>query len=247
MKSTQTYKITRRRTGRTEINVPHRDSNINFVYQKFGPNTYANVKEAIEKDGLSAPTMTESASLLYEAFVKDNEGKELEFNDVKGTMKNRWLWGFTGNLYVPGKGAYIHDNPQVINGMPYMEESELVKKLEQNDSSVRFVSFGFKTGEMSSLELSKNLYIINLAGEEGAEKLAEVSDKHKNKKPYLWSFESVKKPLTRVSALYSGFFGRRLCVVGFSRGGDRYGYAFGVVAKNFSSGNKSLEQEIGEQ
>src|SRR3989344_4475274 len=215
MKSAQKYEIIR---GRTEINVPHNDSYVKFVHPKYGPDTYANVKEAIEKDNLSTPTMAESASLLYEAFVRDNERKELEFNDVKDTMNKRWLWGFTGTLYIPNNGVYIQDNPEVRNGMPFMEESELVKILEKNDSSVRFVPFGFKTEEMTSLELSKNPYVIALAVKEGAEKLAEVADKHKNKNPYLFSFDSVDQPLIRVSALDSGGgFDRGLYVYG----GDR--------------------------
>ena len=109
-----------------------------------------------------------------------------------------------------------------------MDESTLVKKLEANSPEVRFVPFGYQTESMSSLELSKNPYIIALAGEDGAEKLAEVADKH-SKKPYLWSFNSVSQPETRVSALYSYWdLGSRLFVDGYDRGGNRYGGAFGV-------------------
>ena len=93
---------------------------------------------------------------------------------------------------------------------------------------------------MTSLELSKNKYVQGLLGEEGAEKLAEVSDKHK-RKPNLYGFKSVDENLTRVSALGSTWdFGSGLDVDGYSLGDDRYGYALGVSNKNFSSGNKQV-------
>ncbi len=105
-----------------------------------------------------------------------------------------------------------------------MEESDLVIKLEANDSSVRFVPFGFKTEGMNTTELAKNPYVVALAGQESAEKLAEVAGKHRNI-PYLWSFESVDKPTTRVASLGSG---RGLVVGGGGRGYGRGGLAFGV-------------------
>src|SRR3989344_1735877 len=112
--------------------------------------------------------------------------------------------------------------------MPFMEESDLARRLEEGDEGVIYVPFGFKTGEMTPLELAKNAYVKALAGAEGAEKLAEVADKYK-KNPYLWSFESVERPLTRVSALVSGWvLDYRLCVGGGSDGDYRDGYAFGV-------------------
>ena len=142
-------------------------------------------------------------------------------------MKDGRLWAFTGSLYFP-KGAYVQNNPETRDGMPFMEESDLIKRLEANDTSVRFVPFGYETREMTSLKLAKNPYVIALAGEEGAEKLAEVADKHKKHMPCLSSFDSVDKPLTRVSVLSSVWnFGRRL-FVGDYRGNVSGGYAFGV-------------------
>ena len=87
---------------------------------------------------------------------------------------------------------------------------------------------------MSHLEIAKNPYIIALAGQEGAEKLAEVVGKHK-KKSYLWSSEYVNKQLTRVSALnsYRDSF-RRLDVDGDYHGYGGGGCAFGVSGKALS-------------
>jgi len=230
----QNYEI---RKGKTEIDVLHKDTNLTFIHPAYGPNKYSNLKELIEKDGLNSPTMSETASLVYQAFINDKEGKEPEFNDIKKIIKDMWLWGFTGILYTP-KLIYIQDNPETRSGTPFMDESELVKKLGENDSNVKTLQYGFKLESMTSLELAKNPFVIALAGEEGADKLAQVADTFKIK-PYLWSFKSVDKNLTRVSALGSYWdLGRRLVVDGDYLGGSRGGYALGVRHKNFSSGNK---------
>lgn len=82
---------------------------------------------------------------------------------------------------------------------------------------------------MKPLELAKNSYVIALAGEEGADKLARVVVKYKNQ-PLLWALTSVTEPQTKVSTLYSFWdFGRRLGVDGLSHGGSRNGRAFGVL------------------
>ena len=112
--------------------------------------------------------------------------------------------------------------------MPYMDLNDLERKLKSNDSSVRFVPFGFETESMSAIQLVKNRYVIALAGEEGAEKLAEVAGKFKQK-PYLWSFKSVNEPTTRVSALSSNWdLGHWLLVGGDLHGDCGAGHAFGV-------------------
>lgn len=213
--------------GRTELTVDHKGEDLTFIPPSYGPSTYADVKELIEKDNLEPPTMSQTASLVHSAFNSNDEYSK----EIKEIMKSRWLWAYTGTLYIPSKGAYIQDNPQVKNGKPYMDQSELERKLAANDPSVRSVLFGFKIGEMSPIQLSKNAYIIALAGEEGAEKLAEVADEYQNK-PYLYSFTSVNEPTTRVSTLYYSDWDlvRRLSIDGDIRGKGRDGYALGVRA-----------------
>jgi hypothetical protein len=213
--------------GRTELTVEHEGKDLTFVHPA-NKGTYASVQGQIQEAGLEAPTMAQTASLVQDAFNSEDKYSQ----GIKKIMKDNWLWGFTGNLYVPNKGVYVQDNPEVRNGMPFMDESELVEKLEAEDPSVRFVPFGYKTENMSALDLAKNEYIIALAGEEGADKLAQVADKHK-RQPYLWSFKSVSEPTTRVSRLYSGWgFVDRLVVVGVDRGDCRVSFAFGVSASD---------------
>ena len=224
----QGYTIRKERIG---IEVSHNNSDLTFVYPAYGPDTYSGVKELIEKNGLSTPTLSETASLIYPAFVNDKERKIEEFNDIKKIMKDRWLLGFTGILYTP-KLIYIQDNPETKNGMPFMEESELVNKLGQKDSSVRTVEYGFEKDSISPLELVKNPFIIALAGEEGADKLAQIADTF-NFEPYLFALNRVTENQTRVSALSSNWnFDNRLDVDGNYLGDGRGGYALGVRRKN---------------
>jgi len=210
--------------GRTKLTAIHNNKDLTFLHPAYGPDTYANVGAKIEQNGLAKPTMAETASLVHAAFNSDDKYS----NEIRDIMKQRILWGFTGNLYIPKKGVYIEDNPEIRD--VFMDESELIKKLEANDTTVRFVPFGYKIGRMSSLELAKNPYLIGLAEEAGADKLAQVADKHKNK-PYLFSFNSVDKPITRVSALDSDWsLGSGLDVVGGYYCGDYWdGCAFGVL------------------
>jgi len=211
--------------GRTKLIVPHKDKELVFLHPKYGPNTYANIGAEIERDGLARPTMAETASLVYGAFNSDDNYYSKE---IKKIMKDHLLFGFTGIFYVPGKGAYFQDNPETRDEKPFMDESELVRKLESNDPTVRHVPFGFKTGSQSPIELARNPFIIGLAGEDGAGKLGEIADKHRVK-PYLGSFESVDNPETRVSALVSYWhIDHRLYISCNVRGDGKNGYAFGV-------------------
>ena len=201
--------------GRTELSTDNRT----FIYPALGPGNYEQVREQIDAAGLQRPTMADTADLVHTAFHSDDKYSQ----EIRDIVKDRRLWAFERNLYVP-KGVYIYPEPD--NGRP-LNESELVERLEASDPSVRFVHFGFEIGEMRPMQLAKNDYVIALAGEEGADKLAEVADQFE-RKPYLWSFKSVNEPTTRVSALNSYWdFARRLGVYGNDHG-NWSGRAFGV-------------------
>ena len=208
---------------RIKLGIPYDDPKLFFAYPAYGPNTYAQVGELITKANLIKPTMADTVDLVHAAFHSDDKYSK----EIREIMKNYWLWAFTGNHYIPGKGVYIAPDPEIRNGRPFMEESELVKRLEAHDPSVRFVPFGFKTGEMTPNELSRNPYILALVGEERAEKLVEIASKHKNK-PYLLGVTSVDRPSTRVSALYSGWLVHRLCGGGNRPGARADGCGLGV-------------------
>ncbi len=214
-----------------EITVPHGKGEITFLAPYFGSGNYTSVRLGIESAGLRMPTYAETVSLAYDALVADRSGKYSE--TVRNLMKSSWLRASNGILYVPDKGAYIQDSPelkngQLKNGQVKMDESYLVRRLEAKDSSVRYVPFGFKTEVQTSRELEKNPFVIALAGEEGAAKLGEMADKFRNK-PYVWSFGKVDSPTIRFAGLGSDrdFGYGRLDVDGGSWNGGN-GYAFGV-------------------
>ncbi len=216
--------------GRTYLRTGHKDGRLSFISPASGPNTYAQVGNQILEAKLELPTMEQTASLVHVAWQNPEEKYS---KDIINKLKNSWLWAFNGLLYIPQVGVYIQDRPKIEGGKAVMDRSELVKKLEANDPSVRFVPFGFKREYQTAMELEKNHFVQALAGEEGAEKLAEIVDKYK-KHPYVYAFDSndINEPTIRVAALGSGWdFGVRLDVVGFNRSDGRGGYAFGVSRK----------------
>jgi len=208
--------------GRTKLTTSHNGKDITFLHPAYGPGDYTNVGLQIGQNGLSRPTMAQTASLIHTAFNSEDRYSD----EIIGIIKRGLFWVFTGSLYAL-KGAYVQDDPEIRDRMPFMEESELIRRLEKNDPSVRFVPFGFKVGEMSLRELADNGYVKALAGEESAEKLAEVASKFRGN-PILFSLDNTKEPTTRVSALGSDrVLSGRLYVDG-SHGNDMGGYAFGI-------------------
>ena len=216
--------------GYTKLTIPHEGNEITFQHPVF-KGTYANVAEQLDKAGLKRPTSPETASLVYDVW-KNSKG-EYE-SEIIGILKSNWLWEFTGNLYLPksneeiNNGVILEYNPKIENGKLVMDKSSLIKRLQENDSDVKFVPFGFKTGKQNLLEFAKNPYIVSRYGEEGAEKISEVASRY-NKDPYLWSFDSVEEEKVRVSALNGGWGGDGGLNVD---GGDWYGigggHAFGI-------------------
>ena len=212
--------------------IPHEGRELSFQYPSF-KGTYGNVANEIDKAGLKRPNSSETASLVYDTWKNPKEKYSQEIIKI---LKDNWFWEFTGNLYLPkssdeiNNGVILETNPKIKNGRLLMNKNSLVQRLKENDSLVKFVPFGFKTGAQTPKELEENKYIIERYGKEGAEKIAEVASKYKNN-PYIWSFnsDSVNEEKTRMSALYSDwYFGNGLNVNGDSWDGDGNGHAFGV-------------------
>jgi len=224
--------------GKTSLTISHEGGELTFQYPAFS-GTYGSVAEQIDKEGLKRPNSPETASLVYDAFQNKDGKYESEIIKI---LKENWFWEFTGNLYLPksneeiNNGVILEHNPKIENGKLIMDKNSLVQRLKENDFQVKFVPFGYKIEKQSSLELSKNPYIVARYGEEGADKIAKVADKYSNK-PYVWSFNSVNEEKVRMSALGRIWsFDVRLDVYGYFWDDDDGGDAFGVC-----NSEKSLE------
>ena len=90
-------------------------------------------------------------------------------------------------------------NLKFEKGKLVMDKNSLIKRLKENDSNVKFVPFGFKTGTQTSLELSKNPYIVARYGEEGTQKISEVASKYKHS-PKVYSYDFVLEEKIKMSA-----------------------------------------------
>ncbi|MBT3865860.1 hypothetical protein HOF78_02020 [Candidatus Woesearchaeota archaeon] len=206
-----------------------------FVYPFNDWETYADAFNTLNCEHFDPPTMSEMVSFVHCILESTDNSYR---GDVEKLMKKYGFWGFTGSLFLPsdGKdvnnGVLIQDHPEIKDGMPFMDRDNLVKKLQANDPSVRFVPFGFATSLVTPVQLSNNPYICGLVGEENAEKLAEIAGRLK-KKTYLRELNfSADKPLTLVSSLsYSRFFGGPRLIVGGDEGNLAH-LSVGIIKSN---------------
>ena len=229
---------------KTELTVQHEGKDLTFVHPFYGPNTYPGLKTSVEADNLTMATLPQAASIIYDAYCLDQatDFDQERAKEIKGIMKNRWIYAASKSLWIPDQGVKVFpDNglislPDHLKGkigeLTQNELEQMLEVLEQNPELVNSADFGYETGTLgSSLKLATNKYLKALAGEEGVERLAEVSDKHK-RKPYLGAFDNVKKPLITVSRLGSNrVFVNRLVVDGDGHG-DWDCCAFGVSASD---------------
>lgn len=227
------------------------DVGLTFNAQGVGPMNFPRLRKADYGPGFRMPTMSELVSLVHASL--ENPEYESARNVVR-TLRNHWLTGNTGILYTK-KGMFVQDNPKIKYRSISMDKKTLDKILGSHEGKrvvfsdnrkVRFVPYGFKTGEQTPSELSRNLGVIALVdGEENAEKTAKASE-HYRLNPYFWVLSSIESSqpsivaqvtLTKkqgaskvvsVAVLDWGNFGDRLGVgaSGSEDGGD--GCSFGV-------------------
>lgn len=166
-----------------EMKVPHNGSFIGFIKPVNGE--YIELKKELANRVLRIPSFSEVISLIH--FCTDN----LNFKPASALaydMNKRGSFSLiadTGFLY-GDEGVYIQDYPIACWdgwGNLDMDESELVKKLETGDKNVRFVPFSscqkrFYNPETHT-QIARHPLLIGAAGEEGAEKIAQIVEKYK--------------------------------------------------------------------
>lgn len=169
---------------------------------------YAEIDKLFRAKEMVAPNSQLVASILYTS------------QEPKSLLENKRILEFTASYYLPksnkdvSNGVILEHNPKIKNGKLEINKEDLIKRLMQNDSSVRFVPFGYKTGELTRKEIAENPYINARYGEQGAGQIAEISSKYSGH-AYLWSFSHVDEEKAVMSAILNNRgFGDRLIIDG---------------------------------
>ena len=221
----------------TTMNLP--DVGLRFNAQRVGPIPFRDLREIDYGKGFRMPTMPEIVLLVYASLENKNYDTA---KDVVKTLKNNWITGNTGILYVP-EGMFVQDNPELKDGKISMNQKALEKMLGShmergvmfsNDKSIRFTPYKFtpykfKRGSQTPLELSINTGVIALVGgEENAEKLTKASE-HYRAKPCFYALKNVDSPITRVAGLESNDINDQLNIDASLVEESDYSYSFGVL------------------
>jgi hypothetical protein len=163
-------------------------TNLMVRYPSFCSWDLESVIEVMKKENLRGANSIEMASWLY--YISENpeefQNKLMQNNhDVWFNYISREFVELTGHLLLPESktkateeiynGIIMEHNPKVTNGNLDMNKESLIKRLQENDSLVKFVPYGFKIGQQSVSEFEKNPYIVARYGEEGAQKMAKVA------------------------------------------------------------------------
>ena len=221
----------------TELIVPHLNGTARFAHPSQGPNAYRAVGKAILEAKQLVPTGNYTASLLAGTYLGTNKD-EPEFQKVREIMRNRLLWVFNINYWIP-EGVYVAQDLEALGRNQPLSVSDLEKALQggKDFSGIRFSQDGrtsfapkgsYKLGEHTPESLAKDGFVVASYGVEGAEKLGEVAGTFKNN-PRTFGLEVAEgqAPELRVSAVDD--FDGRLDV----DGNNWYDYvgsrAFGVL------------------
>lgn len=233
---------TEKRNSRIErqINliVPYNSGELVFGYPQVGPNNYREVGSEILKQKLLVPVGDYTAPLVHAAYCDEEVKSEPEFESIRKTMKNRWLWVFNRNGWT-NKGVYVLQDLGAKGLSEPLNPNELEKSLKggrefngirfSEDGRVRFTPKElYFLGDHTHDSLSKDGFVIASFGKDGAEKIGEASSKFRYKpKTYGVDVQEEGKIEQRVSALDENLDDNRLGFLG-GFNDDRDGGAFGV-------------------
>ena len=228
-----TKAIIRRGRERTEIDILYSDGILTAVYPFYGPANAKTLREQIRQDNLQEPTSKELA-IFAEAMYGGGEREEQE---VTETMRENYFRGFTGILYVPKTQlAHFIDYPEFDENSE-IDTQNLLLRLRDSYAQVPFKYI--RPGVIEWTQVAKHPYIQAWAhGEEGAERLAELTSKHPAKTTYICvpNLSNMKEPEARLASLGSYWHDYGLGVRGLVGGDSGYDYAFGVRREGARAG-----------
>lgn len=184
-------------TSYTPYFARHCGKKMAFLYPVRSLLTYFEAKEGLNSK-LRIPTMAENTSLLHKAWKNSQEPISKSIIELS---KENFLLNDTGILYIPDeKVAYIQDNPPIKDNKIVMNQSDLIKRLEANDRSVRF-----------ACAKDKEKFDIALLGEEGVEKFNENASKYGFDPKQGTSFALAHQHIKEITSFYVFYFKGKDC------------------------------------
>ena len=228
-----TKAIIRRGRERTEIDISYSDGTLTVAYPFYGPANAKTLREQIRQDNLQEPTSKELA-IFAEAMYG---GKKKEEKNATKKMRENYFRGFTGILYVPKTQlAHFIDYPE-FDENSILDTQNLLLRLRDSYAQVPFEYI--RPGVIEWTQVAKHPYIQAWAhGEEGAERLAELTSKPPAKTAHICvpDVSNMKEPEARLASLDSGWHDFRLSVYGDVCDCDGGDYAFGVRREGARAG-----------
>jgi len=200
-----------------------------FMHPAYGPEIYCGIQSKMDEDNLNLkiPTTLDAIALAESAFDLDSKLSDEIRNEVTGIMYGKWILTSTAILYIPNKGAYVHQ--ELSREMFFLDKYQLVNKLGSNVNDAKFVLFGYQIGKMSIEEFKTNPFLIALAGEEGAANAVRLAGRFKHQEPFLGSFNSIDTPTVRFTTLFTSIGNNeRLYIDSRYPTNTPYGFTFGI-------------------
>ncbi len=206
---------------------PHKGKIMAAGYPFFGPANSKTLQAQIKQEEYLEPTFSELVSFIHRYFGE--EGTKAA--KIKEIMNTKYFVGFTGILYLPKKNeVYFKDRPVFASGS-IVDVDNLESRLKLNEAHAKVSLDNLKTGTLPWDQIPGHPLFIAIAGEEGAEKLAELASKHRDKNGYIFlpDISNFTSPQARIPLLYSYQEGRSLTVSLNGAGYSTNSYSFGLL------------------
>lgn len=211
------------RTGRTEIDAPHKEGTITFVYPMHGPSYHEKVMGEIDSDNLLRPTTAKTFSLLDLAI---NNPDEAFCSDILNKFKKNYLWSSTESVSFP-KGVIVYDNSD--GKMPQTSKG-LLELIDAKDKRAGLVEPGFEIGVMPISEFLKNPYVIAQVGEDILEVVERVAKNCHKREAHVFALDRSNEDIKTYTKFFSPLSDNGLCLRSLYHGVSSWGgFASGVL------------------
>jgi hypothetical protein len=212
----------------TEIEFPHKGKMQSARYPLFGPGNAKGHLAQIKQGEYKEPVFPEVVSFIHHYFKK--EGWQAE--KIREIMTTKYLVGYTGILFLPAEKEIIFIDYPAFERRSVVDADNLESRLRMRGFRAKVKSENIETGSLSPDDISRNALVIALCdGEDVAQKLAELSSWHPEKKCHIVVpvMENFSSPQARMPMFYSYDNGRSLTISLNGSGCSLNSFAFGLV------------------